>query len=272
MDALYAFTRYTDDLADNAQPVSERREALARWRKSLVEALSGDLDLLPGHDAAGGRPEGPDQLPGEALLPALADTVARFRVPAEHLFAVIDGVAMDLDRARYETFDELATYCHRVASAVGLACIHIWGFRGDEALGPARKCGIAFQMTNILRDLAEDAQQGRVYLPLEDLRRFEYSEEDLRDGVVDARFDRLVQFEVDRARRFYHQGADLFDRLEPDGRRIFGMMTSVYHRLLERIGHRPREVFGRRVRLSRWRKLGIAARWALFPAGRSALP
>jgi phytoene synthase len=153
-----------------------------------------------------------------------------------------------------------------------LACIYIWGFRGDEALEPARKCGIAFQMTNILRDLEEDAQQGRVYLPREDLRRFEYSEEDLRAGVVDARFDRLMQFEIDRARRFYHQGADLFDRLEPDGRRIFGMMISVYHRLLERIGRRPREVFGRRVRLSRWQKLSVAARWALLPAGRSALP
>ena len=272
MDALYAFTRHTDDLTDNAEPAPVRREALARWRASLEAALSGDLDGWGNADSGEDRRGGPDRPPREALLPALADTVARFRIPAEHLFAVIDGVAMDLAPARYDTFDALVSYCERVASAVGLACIHIWGFRGDEALEPARKCGIAFQLTNILRDVREDAQQGRVYLPREDLERFGHSVDDLRAGVVDERFDRLMQFEIDRARRFYHEGAELFDRLEPDGRRIFGMMITVYHRLLERIGHRPRDVFGGRVALSRWQKLRIAARWALLPTGRSALP
>ncbi len=272
MDALYAFTRYTDDLTDNPNPVPVRREALSRWRTSLEAALSGDLETS-GDDGPQQDPRtGADHPPGEALLPALADTVARFRIPAEHLLAVIDGVSMDLDRASYDTFDGLVTYCERVASAVGLACIHIWGFRGDEALEPARKCGIALGLTNILRDIQEDAQRGRVYLPAEDLARFGYSVEDLRAGAVDARFDRLMQFEIDRARQFYHEGAELFDRLEPDGRRIFGMMISVYHRLLERIGRRPREVFAGRVGLSRWQKLAIAARWALLPAGRSALP
>ena len=272
MYALYAFTRYTDDLADNREPVAVRREALTRWKRSLEAALSGDLLTPRNGDAARDRPEGPDRPPGEALLPALADTVARFRIPAEHLFAVIEGVAMDLDGASYDTFDDLVTYCRRVASAVGLACIHIWGFRGDEALEPAGKCGIAFQLTNILRDVQEDAQQGRVYLPREDLTRFGYSVEDLDAGVVDARFERLMQFEIDRAERFYHEGAELFDRLEPDGRPIFGMMMTVYHRLLERIGRRPGDVFADRVGLSRWQKLRIAARWALLPAGRSALP
>ena len=108
-------------------------------------------------------------LPPFPLLPALAAAVREFHIPPEHLLAVLDGVQMDLDGRRYETFDELADYCDRVASAVGLACIYIWGFRGPEALEPARQCGRAFQLTNILRDLKEDAAAGRVYLPAEDL-------------------------------------------------------------------------------------------------------
>jgi phytoene synthase len=216
-------------------------------------------------------PEGGGTLPGEAFMPALIDTVERFHIPAEHLVAVVDGVAMDLDRSSYETFDDLVTYCERVASAVGLACIHVWGFRGREAFEPARKCGIALQLTNILRDLKEDAEQGRVYLPREDLRRWGYSVEDLAAGVADERFERLMGFQIDRARRFYQEGAELFGRLKPDGRRVFGMMMSVYRRLLERIASRPGDVFCRRVGLSRWEKLSIAARWALLPAGRSAL-
>jgi phytoene synthase len=272
MDALYAFTRHTDDLTDNPEPVPVRRAALLRWRASLEAALSKAPETLADDGPRQDPRAGADRPPADVLLPALADTVERFCIPAEHLFAVIDGVAMDLDRASYDTFDDLVTYCERVASAVGLACIHIWGFRGKEAIEPARKSGIAFQLTNILRDVKEDAQQGRVYLPLEDLGRFGYSWEDLRAGAVDERFDRLMQFEIDRARRFYHEGAELFDRLEPDGRRIFGMMITVYHRFLERIGRRPRDVFRGRVGLSRWQKLRIAARWALLPAGRSALP
>jgi len=272
MDALYAFTRYTDDLIDNPDPVDARREVLVGWRTSLDAALSGHFDPTGIWSWREGRLLVDDKIPGDVLLPALADTVERFHIPAEHLLAVVDGVGMDLDGARYETFDELAVYCHRVASAVGLACIHVWGFRGDEAVEPARKCGLAFQITNILRDLKEDARQGRVYLPREDLRRAGYSVEDLSAGVTDGGFERLMELQVDRARRLYREGAELFDWLEPDGRRIFGMMTAVYHQLLVRIERRPSEVFRRRVRLTPWEKLGIAARWALLPARRSALP
>jgi phytoene synthase len=272
MDALYAFTRHTDDLADNAEPLEVRREALTRWRASLEAALGRELAW-----SLGGAPQQAvlgcgSTVGGEALLPAVADTVRQFRIPVEHLLAVIEGVAMDLGQVQYETFDELTTYCQRVASSVGMACIHIWGFRGEQAFRPATKCGIAFQMTNILRDLKEDAEQGRIYLPQEDLRRCEYSVEDLAAGVADERFGRLMELEIDRARRLYHEGAALFDWLEPDGRRVFGMMTTIYDRLLERIARRPSDVLHRRVGLSRWQKLGIAARWALLPARRSALP
>lgn len=272
MDAIYAFTRYSDDLIDNPKPAEARREALVEWRASLETALSGNFDptgISPWLQESR-RPA--DEMPGEALLPALVDTVERFAIPVELLLSVVDGVEMDLDRASYETFDDLVTYCHRVASAVGLACIHVWGFRDKEAFEPARKCGVAFQLTNILRDLEEDAQQGRIYLPVEDLRASGYSAEDLVGGVVNDAFGRLMLVQIDRARQLYREGAELFDRLEPDGQRIFGMMTTVYHRLLERISRRPGQVFHGRVRLSRWRKLGIAARWMLLPARRSALP
>src|SRR3569833_739809 len=133
MCALYAFMRHTDDLGDNDQPVDARRHALDQWQRSLDLALEGRFD--------------------SPLLPALADTLAKFRVPPVYLFDVIDGVRMDLYRQTYETFDELADYCYHVASVVGLACIHIWGFQGDKAaLVPARASGIALQLTNILRD------------------------------------------------------------------------------------------------------------------------
>ena len=209
---------------------------------------------------------------GRAILPALVDTVARFAIPPQYLFAVLDGVEMDLENRSYETFDELEKYCQRVASAVGLACIQIWGFRDQAALEPARKCGIAFQLTNILRDLGEDAARGRIYLPLADLRMAGYSAEELRAGRRNEGFDRLLEMEIDRARQLYHEAAELIDWLEPDGRRIFGMMTGIYYRLLERIAQRRQDLFQCRIGLSRRDKLLLALRWLLLPPRRSALP
>jgi phytoene synthase len=248
MEALYAFMRQTDDLADNPCPAVERREALCRWRAALDAALAG---------TDGGN--------GSSLWPALADTVHTFKIPEEHLHAVIDGVEMDLASPHYETFDELAEYCRRVASAVGLTCLYVWGFHGDEALPLAHQCGVAFQLTNILRDLREDAQQGRVYLPREDLLACDYSAEDLARGVVDSRFERLMALELDRAERLYREGAALAGCLEPDGRRIFGMMMTVYHRLLTEIRRRQHEVLQRRIGLGVWQKARAAFRWALVP-------
>jgi phytoene synthase len=200
-----------------------------------------------------------------AILPAVVDTVQRFHIPSEHLTAVINGVAMDLEPRYYETFDELQPYCERVASAVGLACIHIWGFRGPEAFEPARQTGIALQLTNILRDIHEDAQHGRVYLPLADLRQHHYSVEDLRVGIVDDRFRQLMADEIARAEQFYADGAALLDWLEPDGRRIFGLMTESYHVLLRAIAARPVDVFCRRIRPSRIEKLRLLLRWTFIP-------
>lgn len=245
MSALYAFLRRTDDVGDSDQPAEERRAALQQWRAALDAALAGEHVESP-------------------LLPALVDTVARYRIPAEHLHAVIDGVMMDIDGLRCESFEQLADYCKKVASAVGLCCIHIWGFRGPQAIEPAVKCGIAFQLTNILRDLREDALQGRVYLPADELERFHYTADDLRLGRRDQRFHALMRFQIDRAEQFYREGAELARWLEPGGRKVLGAMSEIYHSLLEEIARRQGDVFSSRVQLSGWRKLSIAARW-LWP-------
>ncbi|MCE5303595.1 MAG: phytoene/squalene synthase family protein [Planctomycetaceae bacterium] len=250
MEALYAFLRQTDDLADAGPSGPAACDALIAWRA----ALRGVLD-------------GPS--PADAKFPlsllALADAVQRFQIPHELLFAAIDGVEMDLSGRRYDTFEQLEVYCDRVASAVGLACIHIWGFRGPEALRPARQIGVAMQLTNILRDLNEDAAVGRVYLPLDDLRQCDYSIDNLTRSVVNERFSRLMELETSRAERLYRDGAALFDWLEPPGRRIFGLMTTTYHGLLQKIAARPAEVFRRRVRLGRLQKARLWIRWAFCP-------
>ncbi len=256
MCALYAFLRRTDDLGDSDDPDDARRAALSAWRRSLDRALSGIFD--------------------DPMLPAVADTVARYRIPPEYLHAAIDGVEMDLDRCEYATFADLEQYCYRVASVVGLACVYIWGFRDPAALVPARQCGVAFQLTNILRDLKEDAARGRCYLPREDLDRFDYRLPDLRAGVQDARFRALMQFEIARAEDFYRHAAELDRWLEPDGRRVFGAMLSTYHGLLDQIKRLDGDVFTARVRLSGWRKLRIATRWLFHhpspAAANSAVP
>ena len=242
-----------------------RRESLVAWRAALEQALQSEVSAPP-------SPCLPfSAFPLSPLLPALADTVRRFHIPHEHLSAVIDGVEMDLTTHRYETFDELERYCERVASAVGLACIHIWGFRGAEAFEPARQAGVALQLTNILRDLKEDAAAARVYLPLADLRRCGYSLDDLKTGVANEAFYRLMQFEIERAKRFYRGGAELWNWLEPDGRRIFGLMTATYWRLMKQIEQCPAEVLRRRVRLSPLTKIRLFASWMLLSQKRSKI-
>ncbi len=265
MEALYAFMRHTDDLADGPESVSTRRSALSRWRASLSDALAGrSLGTTTGEPHHRVLGDG-DDTAAEGFLPAVADAIRRFGIPRACFDQAVDGAEMDLDQQSYETFDELLQYCQRVASAVGRACIHIWGFRDERALEPARKCGIAFQLTNILRDLKEDAARGRVYLPQEDLRRFGYTAEDLAAGTADERFDRLLDFQIERAERFYREGVKLIDWLGRDGQRVFGMMASLYHALLEEIRHHGRDVLTGRVSLGRFKKLRLAARWLLRP-------
>src|SRR5262249_35722932 len=207
---------------------------LDAWRAQLDRALAG---------------ENPHRLHA-----ALHHAVRTYAIPREYLVAVLDGVCMDLAPVRYETFADLYGYCYRVASAVGLACIHIWGFADERGLKHAEAAGIAFQLTNILRDLGEDAARGRVYLPSEDLKRFGYSSEQLSRGERNEAFRALMRFEVERARSYYEAGQPLAALLQPPGRAVFQVMTRTYRGLLEAIERRDYDVFSRRVRLSKWHK------------------
>jgi phytoene synthase len=239
MCALYAFMRIADDLSDEPGPVDVKRQQLRRWREGFARALAGSYEHVS--------------------HPALHDTVARYHIPTEYLEAVLDGVEMDLEPVAYPTFAALRQYCYRVASAVGLACIHVWGFHGEQARAYAEDAGLAFQLTNILRDLGEDAARGRVYLPREDLDRFGYDAERLRRGQRDEAFRALMRFEVARARRYYEAAWPLVPLLSPAGRAVFLMMARTYRALLEEIERRDYDVFSTRVRLSRWKKLWVAA-------------
>ena len=237
MYALYAFSRCTDDLGDSSEPVERRREQLAAWRQSLAAALDHRFD-------------GP-------LWPALIDTVERFVIPCEYLYAIVDGVAMDLEPPCYATFDDLRDYCYHVASAVGLACIHIWGYRDERATELADACGVAFQMTNILRDLREDASSGRIYLPRHELARFECNPSDLRSSSLNERLTELLHFQIERTELLYAEAAPLAAMISRPSRHAFVAMFATYRELLAEIKRRDGDVFSARVRLGGWRHARI---------------
>jgi phytoene synthase len=177
------------------------------------------------------------------------------------LEAVIDGVEMDLEPVRFQRFAELYRYCFLVASAVGLACIHVWGFRDTSAKLYAEHAGIAFQLTNILRDLAEDLARGRVYLPAEDFALFACTPENLfGEGGIAPAARHLLRFEADRARRYYHSSERLLPLLHGPGRAVCQVMLRTYRGLLDEIERRDYDVFSRRVSLSGWRKTRLVLR------------
>ncbi len=247
MCALYAFLRKTDDLADEVGEVSAKRSALETWRAELDRVLGGERADWPG-------------------FPALVDTVRRHDLPPRHLHEVIDGVVMDLEPRPFATFDDLYRYCYRVASAVGLSCIHIWGFRSEGGLAErlAESCGIALQLTNILRDVREDARLGRVYLPTEDLDRFGVGAEDLLATRPSAQLRALLEFQGRRAYDYYGRGAPLVRLVAPVGRPVLRTIVGIYRALLDEIARRDYDVLAGRVALPPWRKAAIMAR-SLLP-------
>jgi phytoene synthase len=244
MCALYAFMRHTDDLADEPGSVEAKRAALAAWQSEFHQALvTPTTTTWPG-------------------LAAIADTVHRHMIPRRHLDEVIAGVTMDLEPRPYATFDELYRYCYHVASAVGLSCLHIWGYRseGGRAEALAEACGIALQLTNILRDVKEDAQIGRVYLPEEDLDRFGVSRDDLAAAHPCDRLRRLLEFEGRRAYDYYAQASPLSRLVAPVGRPVLGAIVGIYRALLDEIARRNYDVLDGRVALPAWRKTAITLR------------
>jgi phytoene synthase len=240
MWALYAFSRRTDDLGDSQESAAARRASLVGWQGSLERALAGAFD--------------------SPLWPALMDAVRRYEIPHQYLLDIVQGVSWDVEPARFETFADLRRYCYLVASAVGLACIHVWGFEDQRACLLADRCGVALQITNILRDLKEDVMRGRVYLPVEDLRRFDYTEDDLCRGVMDARYRALMDFQIDRAERLFDESQEILGMLHIDGRATCAAMLATYRQLLVQIRRRDGDVFSRPVHLSPIRKLSITCR------------
>jgi phytoene synthase len=256
--AIYAFMRRCDDIADDATlSLPERRQQLDAW-----------LDAL--HRAQQGHPT------DDAILLALTDAQRRYSIPAGLLDELALGTATDVEDSpdapaaalpsnaglsvQYKTFDDLNLYCYRVASIVGLVCIHVFGYHDPAAEALAERCGLAFQLTNIIRDVKEDAGMGRIYLPEEDLAKFGLSAAELLAAPDPARFRPLLAFEADRAREFYASGDGLIPYISEDSQPGLWVLVNIYRRLLEKIAEKQYDVFTAKVALSRWEKLRILGR------------
>ena len=266
ISAVYAFMRRCDDITDDpGLPLMERRVKLAAWVESFHQAASG---------------VGTD----DPVLLALADTQRRYKIPVELLDHLAFGTEMDLQEQmetgktpsfnaeainiHYRKFDDLYLYCYRVASVVGLVCIRIFGYRDPRAEALAERVGIAFQLTNIIRDVKEDAAMGRVYLPGEDLAKFNLLPIDFRTGDTKteaglARFRPLLEMEAERARKFYCAAEDLLPLIDEDSQPALWTLVTVYRSLLEKIARGKYDVFTGKVRLTTFEKLVILSKGML---------
>jgi phytoene synthase len=238
IEAVYAFARRGDDITDSHLAREDAAAEIVRYRAALDDCYAGRADTEE--------------------IRALAECVERFKIPRQPFEDLILGLEMDLNGTRYQTFDELALYCYRVASTIGLIAIEIFGYRHASARDYAVNLGMALQLVNILRDLESDGRRGRLYLPLEDLERFGVRPAEILEGHYGDPFIELMQFESDRARRYFSLARQA---LAPEDRRSMvaaEIMAAIYWRLLKRLQHRRYNVFGERVRLSRQLKFWTA--------------
>ncbi|MBV9572801.1 MAG: phytoene/squalene synthase family protein [Acidobacteriales bacterium] len=252
--AIYAFMWRCDDIADDINlPLRERRQKLSAWLDALHRAHSGVLTDDP-------------------VLLAVTDAQRRYQIPIALLDQLAQGTAMDLredgerdasaattETVAYRTFDDLYLYCYRVASVVGLVSIRIFGYRDPEAELLAERCGVAFQLTNIIRDVKEDAAAGRVYLPEEDLQKFGISADQLRNAYVRSRLAPLLKMEADRAREYYRSADLLIPMIDEDCQPALWALVTIYRRLLEKIARRNYDVYRGRTSLTRREKLAVLA-------------
>lgn len=265
MFALYAYMRHADDIADDecGRTPAERLDALEAWRTVTHQALAGDpprgaslTNIANGSDAM--------------LWPAFSDMAVRRRPPGRVFDDALAGHREDVAPKTFRTFADLHEYCYRVAGTVGIASIYVWGFDGgEETVDLAIARGVALQLTNVLRDLREDATRGRVYLPEEDLAQAELTRDDLHRGCAGQptgcgedrfrrRFRELMRFEVARAEEHYAKSRPLDGRIAPDSRATLCAMTEIYHRLLRKVAAEPERVLRQRVSLSFLVKLRVA--------------
>lgn len=270
MHALYAFARITDDLSDCKEPSSLRAQWLDWWRKTTALNLIADgpaNKVVLAEGLAESTASWPIDLHRRAaeIMPALSDTTRRFNIPSRYLLEIVDGVLADQQKTRFDTYEQLEHYCYLVASSVGLACLHIWEFDDPLPFSAAVDCGLAFQLTNILRDISEDAERGRIYLPRQHYEQHGICEDDLLNPRRDDRLSCLIIDEVARAERLFDSGWGVWDSLSDDGRPMFSMMWRTYRRLLQRIADDPASVTRKRVSLSYADKFSIAANHWIKP-------
>jgi len=238
--AYYAFCREVDDVVDECNDVAVARTKLAWWRNEIAATFAG-------------RPSHPVGL-------ALAHAIARCSLAEEPFQELISGMEMDLMPQRFDDYDALALYCHRAAGVVGQVSATIFGYSDARTLDYAHELGIAFQLTNIIRDVKEDSELGRVYLPHEDLKRFGVDAAALANGNAAAVFRPVLEFEAQRARELYRSAEDLMPLIDEDSQPALWALVEIYRRLLDRIAARGYDVFTERVKLSTAEKLGILAK------------
>lgn len=233
--ALYAFCRLVDDIVDESTGTGQNSQ-LDFWRRMVETASVPDGDLVAA---------------------AWADTLIRYHIPRHYALQLIDGVARDLTQVRYQTFDELATYCYGVASTVGLMSMYIVGFHSNDAVPYAIKLGVALQMTNILRDVGEDYRSGRLYLPREELVFYGIREQDIAAGQVTDRWRQFMKFQIGRTRQLYEDSWSGVRMLEPEGQLSIGAASVFYQGILNEIERNDYDVFNERASLSTWKKAGL---------------
>ncbi len=238
--ALYAFCREVDDVVDECQDLQIAATKLAWWRQEVAKLYAGK----------------PDHPVTQALLPVTAE----FAVPQEQLLEIIDGMEMDLQQSRYLDFKALSLYCYRVASVVGLLAAEVFGYQDRKTLKYAHDLGMAFQLTNIIRDVGEDARRGRVYLPLDELKRFEVSVADILNAQHSDNFRKLMEFQIERAEQYYSQAMSVLPAVDRKTQRPGLVMAAIYRTLLEEIKADGCLVLNQRTSLTPVRKLWIAWR------------
>ena len=255
--AIYAFCRLVDDIVDEATDIDVSRaghlvgsrspaRAIEKWRRALQRLFQQGT---PGDDL---------------ILQAWCDMLERYPVPLQPALELLDGVEMDLTKKRYETFEELYIYCYRVAGTVGLLTAPIFGYDDDTALSYAVELGVALQLTNILRDIGEDAQRNRIYLPLEEMAKFGYTEDDLMHGVINEAFCHLICFQMDRTDDYYLRAQPGISLLHSDVRLAVRLSGALYRRILDHIRLNGFNVFTRRASVPLQTKLMMAStQWCI---------
>ncbi|MEM4390073.1 MAG: presqualene diphosphate synthase HpnD [Candidatus Micrarchaeia archaeon] len=244
--ACYAFCRYVDDIADELGPGAKVEELLDRWERDLDACYAGKAD--------------------HPITIALADAVKRYGIPKAPFKGLIEGCRMDQRIKRYATFRDLLKYCNRVATTISTISLSIFGYKNKNAKKYGRYLSLALQLTNILRDVGEDARRGRIYLPLEELKRFGYSEAELLRGEINDNFKRLMRFQIERVRKYYAKAFEVTKLVSEDSRLATLLMGATYAKVLEQIERNGFDVFNKKAKLSFWQKLWLVLKMRFSPS------